>query len=39
MNILDNYGESEHAECTLAQSQTPQTVRDGAIESGNGESG
>lgn len=39
MNILDNYGESEYAECILAVSQPPQTVKDGAIESGNGNSG
>lgn len=39
MNILDKYGELEHAECTLAQSQPLQTVRNGAIESRNGDSG
>lgn len=34
INILDNYGKSEHAECTLAPSQPPQTVGDGAVERG-----
>lgn len=32
MNILDNYGKSGHAECTLALSQPLQTVIVGAIE-------